>query len=303
VLPLVDVYQLSPWNAVHSSCLASQAQELVRHSKSTFWLDTGFVENQGENLCVLEKFAWRVFQQHTRHYNVHDGCAGRDDTNHTKEDAAIDLHYDKDETVAEVFDLGFFPTLSTVSYLGSSDQQCLGTAPTIVFKQQYEDPPEAGIREMLISHPSPGKHLVFDGRMLHGAPAHPGLRQSIVDPTFPKERITFLVNIWIGYRPCDATTLPNDIREKLNGVPTSCSFMNEPFVFVPDRNIATFDVCSNEGAKRIQLPFVGGESTWADPEDHDGEELVVSIVLPPKDMLEVSTALLRFEGDNEAFIC
>jgi hypothetical protein len=384
-----DVYQLCPWHEAWSSYLVAQARELVRHSKSTFWLDrhavvaaaaAGAGNATAAPLSALEQFAWRVFEQHkdtaiarycpetiqgngepttliegaewwvqVKLDEEEPGGRPDDTTNQTRNaDTAIDLHYDKDETMAELFDLGFFPALSTVTYwTAMNEHEYNGAAPTVVFRRHYEDEsPETGIREMLMSHPAPGKHLVFDGRLLHGAPAHTGLRRrpaaspppddndGSVTPataitTGPKLRITFLVNIWVGHRPCDAMILPNEIRERLvhgvgpppGGDPAFLT-TKEPFVFVPNHHdVAEFHVDGKNEAgadhDRIELPFVGGSSTWAgdttddgdggdndDDDDDSGEdELVVSMVLPPPAVLQALTALVHFDDDSAAFIC
>ena len=56
-----------------------------------------------------------------------------------------------------------------------------------------------------MSQPVIGKHLVFDGRCLHGAPA-----AGVARPTEAAgaRRVTFLANIWIGYHPMDLQRLP-----------------------------------------------------------------------------------------------
>jgi hypothetical protein len=90
-------------------------------------------------------------------------------------------------------------------------------------------------------------------------------------------------------------------------------------VFVPNHHdVAEFHVDGKNEAgadhDRIELPFVGGSSTWAvdttddgdggDKDDDSGEdELVVSMVLPPPAVLQVLTALVHFDDDNAAFIC
>jgi hypothetical protein len=54
------------------------------------------------------------------------------------------------------------------------------------------------------------------------------------------------------------------------------------FVFVTHTSIA-----HNIDADPIELPVVGGSSTWADTEDDQGDELVVSMIMPPnKEVLE-----------------
>ncbi|KAL7558692.1 hypothetical protein ACA910_013410 [Epithemia clementina (nom. ined.)] len=190
-------------------------------------------------------------------------------------DEAVDLHYDKDEVLAEAFGLGLFPTLSTVTYLtgGTPTPQQQGRysplllllppqPPTVVFPRCYhadddEVPADSALllRNMWISHPQPGKHIVFDGRLLHGAPAnlelrlpqpmHQEQRQQKEAPTtsqttirdgrnnrdqgkldqlqqqqqqkYPEVsvRITFLVNVWHSHRPAGITSLPESIRQSL----------------------------------------------------------------------------------------
>ena len=99
----------------------------------------------------------------------------------TKNEQAIDLHYDKDEALAESFSIGSFPVLSTVTYLTNSAPSANGsgeskdnsdtTNPTLVFPHMYHQGEDELMSNMLVSYPVPGKHLVFDGRLLHGAPS------------------------------------------------------------------------------------------------------------------------------------
>ena len=71
--------------------------------------------------------------------------------------------------------------------------------------------------EMLVSYPRRGKHLVFDGRLLHGAPAHHALR-TMEDTVSTRNatssnRVTFLVNIWVNRQPSGVKPLPCRIRQ------------------------------------------------------------------------------------------
>jgi hypothetical protein len=108
--------------------------------------------------------------------------------------SSIDLHYDKDEALAETFGIGSFPTLSTVTYLTApsvtATTQKMATsaaAPTIVFDHTYTQSEDEVMSSMLVSRPRVGKHLVFDGRLLHGAPSHPSLLLSSSTPPSSKE--------------------------------------------------------------------------------------------------------------------
>lgn len=326
-VPRFDIYYLTGADDFAALGLIEQAKVLVRHSKSTFWLDQRIV-NSTPTLSGLEKFAWKVFQQHVEHYRLVDRevdvaessvmgaewwvqikeqVAPPNDSAVPNADMAIDLHYDKDEKLAEVFDLGFFPVVSTVSYWGSETQQYRGAAPTVVFQRQYTDDPDEGIREMFVSHPAPGKHIAFDGRLLHGAPAHQALRQRGTN-TFPNQRITFLVNIWVGHQPCDTTELPAQIRQKL------CSFANTELMnrddwldFVRQTAIDEVVVSGSLQKERIQLPFVGGSSTWADQylDEHQASEdetSFVNVIAPSQDALKSPSVKVIYSTGNEAFI-
>jgi hypothetical protein len=210
--------------------LIEQAHELIQHSKETHWVDQSMFHEKDKNvmtLSPLERLAWSIFQRHAQHYKLtpssgggaewwvqvkpanssrtittsakghtRSGASGMDKTinnNHNPQqgDQAIDLHYDKDEALAESFGLGLFPTLSTVTYLTTGAAAATTTTtvkdpqnsdgnqshhnPTLVFPHMYHQEEDEMISSMLLSRPMPGKHLVFDGRLLHGAPSHDAL--------------------------------------------------------------------------------------------------------------------------------
>ena len=62
-----------------------------------------------------------------------------------------------------------------------------------------QDPSSSGA---FISQPVPGKHIAFDGRLLHGAideltqPA-----PASADEAGPYTRVTLMVNVWVDHRP------------------------------------------------------------------------------------------------------
>jgi hypothetical protein len=219
-------------NRTLTDLLINQAHELIRHSKETHWVDQSMVQEENDQnvmtLSPLERLAWSIFQHHVQHYKLtatsgggaewwvqvkpasssrttttsakghtRSGASGIDKTNgnnhnHQQSDQAIDLHYDKDEALAESFGIGLFPTLSTVTYLTTGDVTTTTTTipkdpehssdgnhcyhnPTLVFPHMYHQGEDEMISSMLLSRPVPGKHLVFDGRLLHGAPSHDAL--------------------------------------------------------------------------------------------------------------------------------
>ena len=241
---------------------------------------------------------------------------------------AVDLHYDKDEALAESFGLGVFPTLSTVTYLTSTTTN--SAAPTVIFSQRYDESATDRISDMLISHPAPFKHLVFDGRLLHGAPAHHALRQwrpndhpndhEDVDEK-PLLRITFLVNLWLDRQPAGVKRLPNDIRHAIIHQASSSGSTNssadsawftvehgaESNYFVgPLRPVPRVELKSLT-TDRIELPFVGGKASWGgntddhpnhDDDDSDTAAMVLATLAPPPHPSD--TLLVHFAPGLEA---
>lgn len=254
------------------------------------------------------------------------------------------MHYDKDEQVAETFGLGCFPLFSTVTYLtgrGIDSKQSWtvpAQAPTLVLSRKYDDVEEgdtACASVVFLSHPRRGKHILFDGRLLHGAPAHMSLRErrttKIVHSSEPSSldlapmqhhRVTFLVNLWLGHKPAGVSPLPDFIRQALYTVQTTLAVddtthtssasttssarrvpivgnglcqLNFQALPVLERTVTAADVVPD---RRLHLPFVGKNATWGNIEDDDNDddnerELVVSMSVPPLDVLD-DTVLFRF---------
>lgn len=346
--------------------LRAQAQELVKHSRETFWLgaDVVLLNDNGEEeakdtskqLCELEQLAVVIFRQHWQHYNLSDLKKGSDNDGeptkaHPSKDRsigaewwvqvkhirgeeqdndycaaaaeAVDLHYDKDEALAESFGLGAFPTLSTVTYLTTATNATCSdltveAAPTVIFNQRYDETETDRISEMMVSHPASHKHLVFDGRLLHGAPSHFALRrQQQQQPqtklrslgpssTFKEKsdnrdqiRITFLVNVWIDHKPAAVETLPDSIRQALIQLATGeAAESSDPSLLqqftnalkqqsplfvgplpVPKMTLGSSTAENESSADRIELPFVGGKATWANGDGDDDESDSAVMVL------------------------
>jgi hypothetical protein len=142
------------------------------------------------------------------------------------------------------------------------------------------------IDTMLVSKPVFGKHLVFDGRLLHGAPAHPDLKSTLlVDQSPPTGsahvdhetvspecsiRVTFLVNIW-KQRPAKVQQLPEDIRVLLLKAASTSSapILGKDALTMNKKNISVFSLNSlgdlpKKLQHRIVLPFVSKGATWED---------------------------------------
>jgi len=146
-----------------------------------------------------------------------------------EESMGICFHWDKDEDLRLLTDgtMYIHPHLSTVSYFTSFGP------PTIVLNYQVH--PFTGAHQLpsnttdaYLSWPKQGKHLSFDGRFLHGAPfdlMEPGsFEQQIATPNNNnnkiqkrrQRRITFLVNIWLNYKPLNVHPFPASMIDKLS---------------------------------------------------------------------------------------
>ena len=175
----------------------------------------------------------------------------------------------------------------------------------IIFPRAYNVDVNAPMGAALISHPSVGKHLAFDGRLLPGAPAHPALRRRAAvrdadegdgkgeveeegDPA-PPLRVTFLVNVWPpNGRPAGVSVLSAEACRSIAALSTGggVSFLSggagggaAADLILEERTMESLEVgCGAEG-DRIRLPFVSGGATWID-DDVDGG-LVLSMVPPP----------------------
>lgn len=166
--------------------------------------------------------------------------AGADDDDDISKQG-IWFHWDKDEDLRQLMgdDTTYIhPHLSTVTYLSSHG------APTLTVNRRIhpltgkwiqpndgDDNDDAGQQDQaFISWPRRGKHLSFDGRFLHAAPPEllpeharltdPALSAATADPDRRRRirrqrRVTFLVNIWLNYKPLNVHPFP--MVEKMSG--------------------------------------------------------------------------------------
>lgn len=94
---------------------------------------------------------------------------------------------------------------------------------------------------MLISFPYPGKHMAFDGRHLHAAPQdisdaggalHSRVSKEVqhvreaheTSQSLPGERTTFLVNVWLGHKPCHCEPISETRAGLLSNLSLPTSF-------------------------------------------------------------------------------
>ena len=191
--------------------------------------------------CALEALVKTIFEKHTEHVDkgmfsleqsgaewwtlVLDDDEDQKPREEDEEEDEVGLHFDADyELEEQATNLMLHPRLATVTYLSDVG------APTMVFDQK--SPPmqdlkkttlEKGINKAWLSHPRLGKHTVFDGRLLHGAPALFFPSQKRITEEEPpskrrkisKKRYTLLVNIWLNHWVLDAAVLDDEVCAKL----------------------------------------------------------------------------------------
>ena len=167
----------------------------------------------------LEELAAKIFQFHTAGAKpaVDHSTSGAEWWANVSRGAAIashgdiNLHFDKDEAAYSDYGLIVHPLLSTITYLSDEGAATL-VLPHIILnaadRSEYTRSEAAGseVASALLVPPSTGRHVCFDGRWLHGAPAGYHVRQSTADADYC--RITFCVNIWVGHKPGRCARFP-----------------------------------------------------------------------------------------------
>jgi hypothetical protein len=297
--------------------LQLQTQTLVKHSKETFWLDPS---DDPMELCDLELLAWTILNGHCQRYNLKGYGAewwvqvknvsslrmSAEVRTLDNASEAVDLHYDKDETIAEKFGIGVFPLVSTVTYLTDSGN----APPTVVFSKRYDQPEDDSISEMLLSYPRQGNHLVFDGQLLHGAPANYLLRRPDVgdNRSYSDIRVTFLVNIWdMDCKPVGVEHLPQSIRQHLISDAAKEPFPLRSEKFASESGLLAESIHLNDELsipealrQRIELPFLGATTTWESASDDGSTTFVVTF--PPPIAAQSDLLLVSFGPGMEAYV-
>lgn len=170
--------------------LASQASQLNRERRgATFW-----VGKDDTTLSLLEQFARSIgeyHQQYTLDRQKKPSLKGVEWWVQCRDaPESILCHYDKDEALWERHRVMRHPTLSTATYLAAGF-----SAPLVLFSDSFA----------AVCTPTDGKHVAFDGTLLHGAPAELAPLFSHQHTIADGKRISFLVNLWHDHRPCFVT--------------------------------------------------------------------------------------------------
>ena len=275
--------------------IMEQAQLLVHHSKDTFWVDAPESNVDDDTIdasrCLLEGLAYEILLFHSRKDGTsYRGCewwvqvkpnkASTSDTNN-EGSISIDMHYDKDEDLAESFGLGVFPTKSTVTYLTTG---ATTAAPTLIFPHTYHDPADTLLPHVYASRTVQGKHLVFDGSLLHGA--IPLVKDNGVCNDDDVLRVTFLVNLWKDHRPMGIQILPFSIRQALHDATNPDTIDLFSLAMVP-RDNTSIPTRTTDSREWMSLPFV-----------QDG--MVVETVVLPAFENDADVVLIKYEEGFEA---
>jgi hypothetical protein len=137
-----------------------------------------------------------------------------EDSASVQREESLPWHWDNDDTAWQAADgVMIHPRLATVTYLGEVG------APTCVFDQRCSadgvalkpatalSSPSATPPQFYISHPRRGKHISFDGQLLHCVP------RELSASSCKGERLTLLVNIWVDHRPDGCVTLADALSQ------------------------------------------------------------------------------------------
>ena len=181
---------------------------------------TYFLPKTMKPRCGLESVVQSIFDRHTQH--LADGVMIPEQsgaewwTLAMEEDGEVGWHFDADYGLEDQApNLLIHPRVATVTYLTESGP------PTVVLDRV--SPPPTDIESLAgpvprawMSHPKLGRHLAFDGRLLHGAPSElmgdeePTKKKAKLEP-----RVTLLVNVWVNHCPLDAEPLDDYIVASL----------------------------------------------------------------------------------------
>ncbi|GBG25646.1 Hypothetical Protein FCC1311_018652 [Hondaea fermentalgiana] len=181
--------------------------------------ETYFVRADETPQSALEQLALDIFRFHADSLIYDASKSGAEWwTLVLDDDSDVVFHWDKDYGL-EDYGVNVFPHISTVTYLadpGGATLVLQKTAPP-----RYSDPIEGPAGPLVFcSRPRAGKHISFDGRLLHAASADllPLFTGDDADPMAATQgtRVTFLVNIWFNHMPRDAESLPDKVRKKLS---------------------------------------------------------------------------------------
>jgi hypothetical protein len=261
---------------------------------------TFFVKADAVPRCGAERLALEIFKLHTEGRSFDPSNSGAEWwTQHIDHRDDIAFHWDRDYGAEENEGEHVHPILGTVTYL------CDRAAPTVIFDKRgdfkYGDDISGALNKCIISQPSIGRHICFDGQLLHGAPS--GLTYNSRGEDAEGTRITFLVNIWLDAVPKDSEPLSETIVRKLKFKTTDLP----AFQLMNKLNVKAFDLndtqCDNSWKWQLNSSYddyiieVHLPDINALPGSHS-KDLVDCMILP-KGSSSVYPGLLTISDDSE----
>lgn len=227
---------------------SEEDEDDIRSVHSTDYHNDGctfFLKAEDSPRCALEELARRVFLLHTTAAEFDPSTSGAEWwTQVVDSNSDIGFHWDKDYAYEQTTGVNLFPHLGTVTYLTDTG------GPTVVLRRpgcpMSADDHSGLPSDIVISHPQIGKHIKFDGQLLHAAPA--SLCSSMHNQgsaATPTKRVTFLVNIWLNHIPIRTMPFPADLAQALTPIEN---------VFVHSKNDSA--EATTGSVKCPQLPLI-----------------------------------------------
>jgi hypothetical protein len=234
---------------------------------------TFFIRANETPTCGIEALAKKIFELHT--LDLSGGALSFDPANsgaewwtqHIDRRDNIGFHWDRDYGLEEEEERHVHPNLGTVTYLS-----VINAGPTVFLDKRGTFPYGADISgpltKCIISRPAAGKHITFDGELLHGAPstlAHPKINDDDDDDDVEREdgcmRVTFLVNIWLDHCPVQSERLPSDI---FNTLKLSAKVVEATALNVACQEDVAFRSHRSDSRSRSSPPPMSGDTTLTD---------------------------------------
>ena len=215
-LPVVSDSLLADAAAAFTARAAGVGEELS--AGCTFWVPAVTKKPK----TSLEQLALDIFTFHARDAVFEPSKSGAEWwTLVIDESDVVGLHWDRDYDLQADQGLLLHPMVSTVTYLTTPR----AAAPTVVLGRPSpllaSESPCGSVPSAAACWPALGRHLAFDGKLLHGA--LPNLTPCPTTPTPPapaaaaaRKRVTFLVNVWLNHVPWGAEKLPKSIAKQLS---------------------------------------------------------------------------------------
>ena len=241
---------------------------------------TFFVPADAVPKTALELLALQIFRFHARDAAFDPARSGAEWwTQVIETEADIAWHWDRDYDLQDGQGIQIHPHLATVTYVN------VGGAPTVVLERPSPllaaDSLEGEVAACTACSPRVGRHLSFDGRMLHGAPStvlepapaappappaavtlaskrakpavsKPAISKPAVSKPAVPVRVTFLVNLWLNHTPGGAAPLPSAVRAKLQPAASSDA---PQIAFSAEREVSMLEMPAGSPAKPLRWSF------------------------------------------------